>query len=331
MQKLHNKDFQIAFKSGSDANKSKFAKECAHGELYLSDDALYVAESSAGVNDSALSKFLPAFGDATIFSTEAALISSIAPAGTAAYANDTGRVYISNGSGWAYYNRDLINNHSLSFDGSNDYLSISGSSALDLSYDLTIMFWFKANSFSNWNYAFSLTTFPSTSASAKMARLLGFYNGKLNSNTYYDGWEDAASTSLQTNTWYHGAVVYERTAGTNSGFHTLYLNGAVDLARTAVNMKDINYVETQIGKSYNSEYFDGLLDEVAVFDSALSASDISSIYNNGTPDFLSSYNPVGWWRMGDDNGGTGTTITDQGSGGNDATLTNGPTFSTDTP
>jgi hypothetical protein len=57
--------------------------------------------------------------------------------------------------------------------------------------------------------------------------------GKLNSNTYYDGWEDAASTSLQTNTWYHGAVVYERTAGTNSGFHTLYLNGAVDLARTA--------------------------------------------------------------------------------------------------
>jgi hypothetical protein len=179
VRKFQRKDFQIAFKTGSDANKSKFAKECVHGELYLSDDALYIAESSASVNDSALSKFLPAFGDATIFSTEAALISSITPVGTPAYANDTGRLYISNGPGWAYYNRDLINQYSLGFDGSNDYLSISGSSALDLSYDLTIMFWFKANSFSNWNLRISLTTFPSTSASAKMARLLGFYNGEI--------------------------------------------------------------------------------------------------------------------------------------------------------
>jgi plastocyanin len=37
--------------------------------------------------------------------------------------------------------------------------------------------------------------------------------------------------------------------------------------------------------------------------------------------------------MGDDSNdsGTGTTITDQGSGGNNGTLTNGPTFSMDTP
>jgi hypothetical protein len=35
--------------------------------------------------------------------------------------------------------------------------------------------------------------------------------------------------------------------------------------------------------------------------------------------------------MGENDGATGTTITDQGSGGNDATLVNGPTFSTDVP
>ena len=76
---------------------------------------------------------------------------------------------------------------------------------------------------------------------------------------------------------------------------------------------------------------EGLIDEVAIFNSALSASDITAIYNSGTPDDLSSYSPVGWWRMGDNDGGTGTTITDQGSGGNDGTLTNGPTFSTTVP
>jgi len=35
--------------------------------------------------------------------------------------------------------------------------------------------------------------------------------------------------------------------------------------------------------------------------------------------------------MGDNDGGTGTTITDQGSGGNDGTLINAPTFSTNVP
>ena len=40
---------------------------------------------------------------------------------------------------------------------------------------------------------------------------------------------------------------------------------------------------------------------------------------------------VNWWRMGDNDNGTGTTITDQGSGGNDGTLTNGPTFSSSVP
>ena len=227
---------------------------------------------------------------------------------------------------------------SLSFDGSNDNLTVSDSS-LDISGDLTMSFWFKANSFSNWNYAFNLTTFPTTSASSYRARTLGFYDGKLNSNTYYDGWNDAASTSLQTNTWYHAAVVYERTAGTDTGFHTLYLNGAVDLARTAVNMKDINYVETQIGKSYNSEYFDGLLDDVAVFNSALSASEVSSLAASRGAHIVNdlSLSPVVYYRMGEDDsltdGAPVLQITDASGNGNHATQStaaNQPTASVDT-
>ena len=73
------------------------------------------------------------------------------------------------------------------------------------------------------------------------------------------------------------------------------------------------------------------MDEIALFNSELSSSDVTSIYNSGGPDDLASLSPVGWWRMGDNNSGSGTTITDQGSGGNDGTLTNGPTFSTDVP
>jgi len=74
-----------------------------------------------------------------------------------------------------------------------------------------------------------------------------------------------------------------------------------------------------------------LIDEAAYFSTALSAAQITAIYNSGDPANLAPYSPVGWYRMGDNDGGTGTTITDQGSGGNDGTLINAPTFSTNVP
>ena len=82
----------------------------------------------------------------------------------------------------------------------------------------------------------------------------------------------------------------------------------------------------------SSQYpFKGKIDEVALFDAALTAGNVSTIYNSGKPGDLTAFSPSGWWRMGDVNGASGTTITDQGSGGNNGTLTNGPTYSTNVP
>lgn len=63
----------------------------------------------------------------------------------------------------------------------------------------------------------------------------------------------------------------------------------------------------------------GNLDEVAIWNSD-QTSNLSTIYNSGTPDDLSSLSPVGWWRNGD--GDNYDIITDHGSGGNDGTMTN---------
>ena len=59
MKKLHRKDFSIAVKKGTDANKSKFAKEAVLGEMYYATDtgSLYVANSSAGSSDALLTKY----------------------------------------------------------------------------------------------------------------------------------------------------------------------------------------------------------------------------------------------------------------------------------
>ena len=61
MNKLHKKDFTIAFKTGSDANKSKFKKECVQGEIYFATDTkkIYVAETTAGASDATLAQFDP--------------------------------------------------------------------------------------------------------------------------------------------------------------------------------------------------------------------------------------------------------------------------------
>jgi len=55
-QKLGRKDYTIAVKTGTDANKTKFAKEATKGELYLATDTfkIYVAITTAGASDSTL-------------------------------------------------------------------------------------------------------------------------------------------------------------------------------------------------------------------------------------------------------------------------------------
>ena len=81
-------------------------------------------------------------------------------------------------------------------------------------------------------------------------------------------------------------------------------------------------LKTIIGAGYSINYpYAGLLDEVSYFNNTLSLSDITTIYNSGIPNDLSSLSPISWWRMGEEanySGGQWKLI-DQGSGGNNGT------------
>lgn len=249
--------------------------------------------------------------------------------GDTLFETDTKNIIIWDGTNWRGYANDgisippIANTYSLSFDGSNDYLSISGSSDLTISGDLTISLWFKANSFSNFEYIFRLA---SVSSGTGTDRMLGFNNTKLSGNTYASGFGTVGNTLLSTGVWYHAAIVY------SGGAFVLYLNGASDSASISATMSTVNYTATTIGQSYNSERFDGLIDEVAVHSSALDASTINAIYNIGKPrdlttdsgNYNSSSDLVGWWRMGDANSGTGN-VADSSTNSNTATV-NGATY-----
>lgn len=115
MNKLHKKDFTIAFKTGSDANKSKFKKEAVQGEMYFATDSqkLYVAEVTAGTVDATLAQFnlgggpfdsSLTFPTIQVFDTEAEFIKETgAPQYTIVQAKDTNNLYVWDGSFWRIY------------------------------------------------------------------------------------------------------------------------------------------------------------------------------------------------------------------------------------
>jgi len=110
---LDRKDFQLKFKTGTDADKSKFKKECVQGEFYCTTDThrLYVAETTAGALDATLSVFYDLF-NVTTKNTEANILDGsntpTNPSGEVniAFGTDTNNFYIYDGSVWNIYNND---------------------------------------------------------------------------------------------------------------------------------------------------------------------------------------------------------------------------------
>lgn len=225
-----------------------------------------------------------------------------------------------------------FNYYSLDFDGTDDYvsteLSVVGES------ELTVSSWVKLDNSSatrglvtqyvgGGDRAFRLALFPNISV------IQGFYFEVYGAGSYAS-YKYASVGDIPTGSWVHVAGVFSQSSC------VCYVNGVASTTTSGIHSVGTGNIAScsdniDIGRMANADYMDGKIDEVAVWTSALSASDITAIYNSGVPTDISSYSPVAWWRMGDNDGATGTTITDQGSGGNNGTLNNGPTFSTDVP
>jgi hypothetical protein len=223
-----------------------------------------------------------------------------------------------------------FNQYSVSLDGSDDYMDIPDSTALETTA-FTWSAWFYCTAIDRYNIIVDTATNSS------------FFNGyeifvKNNDNkirfaSYHSSDAIDSTTIVSANTWFHVAATHE------SGSDKLYVNGTLEASGSASSFNVTDAANLRIGSSsIFSLYHQGLIDEVSFFNSALSAPDISTLRGGasagtlGVPADISSLNPVGWWRMGDNDGGTGTTITNQGSASSiDGTLTNGPTFSTNVP
>jgi len=260
-------------------------------------------------------------------------------AGKAYFETDTNKVIIWDGSAWTEIVSDTVpafsNAYSVNLDGSNDYIDCGGDA--DFSFTdgsgndsaFSISAWVKLDD--NLRARIAGKGSSEWLFTTDSNRKLSLYCWNQGSTSAYIG---KFGSILTTGAWHHIVGTYDGSNSVNG--ITLYQNGSDDTsgngsAGTYASMSP-NQGALRIGQwPLNSSMADGLVDEVAVFDYELTSSQVSTIYNSGSPADISPLSPLGLWRMGDNNGGTGTTITDQGSGGNNGTLTNGPTFSSDVP
>ena len=169
--------------------------------------------------------------------------------------------------GGVTYKVDGKFNTALSFDGSDDYIDVTSS---DFYYNdaITVEAWIKLD---------KVTGVQGISTSGEEAGqphwLFQVKDNKLRlyvKNAYY-----TSNTVLSTGVWYFVAF-----SGTQSGGGKFYLNGDNDGNIPAWSTGSSG-AHCSIGKSGGRNYFSGLIDEVAIYNRALSASEVLEHYKRG--------------------------------------------------
>jgi glucose/arabinose dehydrogenase/PKD repeat protein len=158
----------------------------------------------------------------------------------------------------------------LSFDGTNDRVDVPDASSLDLTTGMTLEAWVKPTTNVGWR------TVILKERGSDLLYALYSSNGSKPRVESYTGAENTAAgtTTLPLNAWSHLAATYD---GTNLRF---YLNGALQTTKATTGAMPNTTNPLRIGgNAVWGEYFSGLIDEVRVYNRALSAAEIGTDMN----------------------------------------------------
>ena len=214
--------------------------------------------------------------------------------------------------------------YALNFDGSDDYVDIPNSTLWDFgSNPMAVSMWVR---------------FDSSKSSFLLMQKSGAGNGGFefwwNANSLLFSFSSITNAITKTwvpslNTWHH--VVYTR----SGNVHTLYVNGAsIGSTTTAGSVEDVTGALRIGGRDVDGGYeLDGSLDDVRVYNRALSLQEIRNLYNTGAVKANASTAQlqqgtslasglVGHWTFDGQYLNT-TTSTDTSGSGNDGTLGSG--------
>ncbi|MHA1233281.1 MAG: LamG domain-containing protein [Candidatus Helarchaeota archaeon] len=213
-----------------------------------------------------------------------------------------------------------------SFDGEDDYVDCGNDESLDITDAITIEAWVyrKADS-GTWERI----------AAKSDSTLYDYWLQIADDDTFGGGFADTSGTWHNTldvsisgtpiplNQWVHLVFVYD------GAYVKGYVNGQLDESDNIGSFTIRTSTRSVwIGRLINSYKFNGLIDEVRIYNRALSAEEVLNNYNSGTKRHkitaVSKTGLVGYWTF-DDNDLNGTTIYDKSGNGNNGTLGDGVT------
>jgi len=205
-------------------------------------------------------------------------------------------------------------NHSLSFDGDDDYVSIGASADFDVADELTIFATIKPESYD------CASIIDRLSGSAGEGYRLNLRGNCSSENGVVWSTFGSASSSVFAQSDDSGYSLSEWVTITgvwkNNNYVKLYINGNLVESTFSDRSFDTDRPLEFARLGYdNTEYFNGLIDEVSIWNVALSESEINSyaftqLSGNET-------NLVGYWNF---NEGEGTTLADLSGNENNGTI-----------
>lgn len=211
-------------------------------------------------------------------------------------------------------------NGALNFNGDDDYISVSRNSSLDVT-TFTIAGWVKltnvatANQFVFWN-GNTASPWGGWGLAINRSSVLGCDVGEIclwvsqNSGSNFDYVEVPHNLTVNDK-WYHIAATWNNSTKTA----TYYVDGTpIGSATSSYAVVMGSSPNTYAGRGASAGYFNGAMDEVRVYNYALSAAEISALYNNSQ---ATSFNPIASYHFSE---GSGTTTSDSSENGNTCTI-----------
>jgi len=205
-------------------------------------------------------------------------------AGDAYFETDTKNYIIYDGANWRAYGNDGVNyganDYSAALDGTDDRVELGNITSLNSTSAFSISLWVKLSlsaASPSYFYQSGSDTFANT-ISFYQSSALDFLIGK-GGSTYAGA---RYSGSVKDNTWHHLAAVY------NGSTLTIYLDGSVPTQSAIGTSVPSTTVSTagnnpHIGsKTDGTSEFTGNIDDFAIFNAALTATEVSNIYNSAT-------------------------------------------------
>tara|TARA_R100001510_G_scaffold54491_1_gene57275 strand:- start:1600 stop:2361 length:762 start_codon:yes stop_codon:yes gene_type:complete len=226
----------------------------------------------------------------------------------------------------------FANVYSIEMDGATQYVDCGNITTLNGAQNASWSFWVKFDSFGGWQTTVSL--FGSSTANKQFH--ISFFNDQridvfINQAA---GFRESGVTTYNTGVWYHIVATFDGTQGSSSQRTKLYIDGLASGGGgfgTGATLNSPSGIPFEMGRRTSTQYLDGKIDEVAVFNTTLTPTEVSNIFNGGNPtDLIGTTGLVHYWRNGDNNGGVGSAVKDN-VGSFNGTLINGSSFIADAP